>query len=322
MKNPGKWNGSGQEAIKAISAGIHWFNNFEEEINLLNVFPVPDGDTGKNMKNTLKSIRRELLKADKSSVSNVLDTAVRGSLMGAKGCSGIIISLLFQGFAEKLTDKDHITMLDFIEALRGASHKAWNGISNPVNGTILSIADAVVKSAENSTRQNKTFQEAFENILIDSRKALDKTREQLDVLKEAGVVDAGGLGLVYFIEGFVRYIKGMPIVTKKAKRRIIPVTLKREFSSKTRFCLEFILEKCPLTTDSLHELINSSGDSLIIGYITSGMYKVHLHTNDPDDVLDTVRKSGKPTRVKIDDMKKQHRDFLRLNDEKNSDSNG
>ncbi len=310
-----EWNGSGNEVIKAICAGIHWFNNFEKEVDSLNVFPVPDGDTGKNMKNTLNSIRKSLLKADRSSASGVLDTAAQGSLMGAKGCSGIILSLFFQGFAEKIKDIEHISINDFAEALRNASHKAWNGISNPVNGTILTVADAVVKSAERSISEGKNFEDTFDNILADSHKALAMTKDQLDVLKQADVVDAGGLGLVYFIEGFVRYIKGMPVVREKAKRKSIKGASKTSFTSKTRFCLEFILNDAPPAPETINAMISNKGDSLILGKVEKGIFKIHIHTNDPEDVLDTVRKSGKPTRIKIDDMKKQHRDFLRLNNE-------
>ncbi len=315
MNKPREWTGSGYEVIKGIISGIHWFNNFEEEINSVNVFPVPDGDTGKNMKNTLNSIRKTLLKADRTSVSNVLETAVQGSLMGAKGCSGIILSLFFQGFSEKIKDREHINLDDFTEALKGASYKAWNGISNPVNGTILTVADAVVKSAKNSLSEAKTFEETFDSILADSHKALAMTKDQLDVLKQADVVDAGGLGLVYFIEGFVRYIKGMPVVREKAKRKTIKGASKTKFTSKTQFCLEFILNDAPPTAGAINKMISNKGDSLIIGKVEKGIFKVHIHTNDPNNVLDTVRKSGKPTRIKIDDMKKQHRDFLRLNNE-------
>ena len=149
-----KWNGTGNEVVRAINAGIHWCTNYEQEINSVNVFPVPDGDTGNNMISTLQSIRRKLSRADRSSAGRVFDEAASGSLMGAKGCSGIIVSLLFQGFAEKLRDKEVITMRDFAEAMKEASRKAWDGISNPVEGTILSVADAAVESADTSLKKN------------------------------------------------------------------------------------------------------------------------------------------------------------------------
>jgi hypothetical protein len=315
------WTGTGNEIARAINAGICWFKNYEEEINSLNVFPVPDGDTGKNIKNTLQAVKKTLATTDKSSAGQVFTAASKGSLMGAKGCSGIIISLMFQGFAEKLQNKKKIGLDDFAAAMEGASQKAWDGISNPVKGTILSVADAAAKSAKASLENNVDSEEMFKRVLQDSHKALLKTKHQLPALKKANVVDAGGLGLVYFLEGVSRYIMAMPVTGIKAKRKVIKNISGAPFPSAARYCLEFILTGKSITAGALKDKLIKKGNSLIINKAAAGIYKVHLHTNEPHKVLENTRKSGIITKIKIDDMKKQHRDFLKMNYEKNSDSN-
>ena len=304
------WKGSGLQVKKAINAGIFWFRNYEKEIDSLNVFPVPDGDTGRNMKSTLYSVRKSLRAENSPLASKMLSTAAVGALSGAKGCSGIIISLLFQGFSEGVGSRKTISPVDFLRGLRAASKKAWGGINNPVSGTILSVVDAVAASAEKHSRTSQSMNAAFEHILHDARQALEKTKTQLKVLRKANVVDAGGMGLVCFLEGMARYIAGKPLTGRPAKIKKTAAIRLAGFNSKTRYCLEFMPECGKAGEAGLKKSLKSRGDSLIVLRDGKGIYKVHVHTNDPDGILKSVQAGGRAFKVKVDDMLKQHRNFL------------
>ncbi len=278
-------------------------------VDALNVFPVPDGDTGTNMALTMISAVEELKKAGSETVEDVAEAIANGSLMGARGNSGVILSQLFRGFAKSLKGQDRINTAAFARALTGGVETAYKAVMKPTEGTILTVARETALKAEEICGSTRDFNIFLEEILKQSSITLDKTPEMLKVLAQAGVVDAGGKGFVFILQGFLKAFRGEEIQPDTAKS--IPVTEKKEVEGQESliypYCTQFVI-KCPSgTAQELKKAIMSLGDStLVVG--DEKAIKVHIHTDRPHKILEEGLKLGELSRIEIDNMKEQHRD--------------
>lgn len=311
------------DLARAIAAGTEWLGANKELVNSLNVFPVPDGDTGTNMHLTLLSAVREVEKVGGRTLSEVADAAAMGSLMGARGNSGVILSQLLRGFAKGIEGKAHLRAHDLAQALQSAAAMAYKAVMKPVEGTMLTVAREAARSATQGARAGLDLLALAEKVLEDGRKALERTPEMLPTLKEAGVVDAGGQGLVFFWEGAVKAFRGEVTVgrqepvlqvargTGSGQAARQPEATVKE-SLRFRYCTEFLLKGRSLPLDRIRQDLADAGDCLLV-VGTSDVAKVHVHTNHPGRVLEYCLRLGDLHEVQINNMADQHEEFEALN---------
>lgn len=292
---------------KFIAAGAFFVRKYRQVLNDLNVFPVPDGDTGTNMYLTVRQAAIEAAKQRNAPLSKVAEAAAQGSLMGARGNSGVIISQMLRGFAHHVRHREAIDTFVFATGMREAVAAARQALVRPVEGTILSVADAAAEAAYRLALHEKDFYRLCSAALRAANDALDRTPEQLPILKEAGVVDAGGAGFVYFLEGALRFLPENTVRETAFPRRPLRRTAftPRQQVGERKFCTEFILQEAKCTPLDLREALQALGDSLIVAGDAPAL-KVHIHTDHPDGVQTAAGRCGNVTRLKIDDMERQH----------------
>jgi len=297
----------GRAYAKFVIAGSYFVRKYRQVLNDLNVFPVPDGDTGTNMYFTVRQAAIEAAKERSAPISRVAEAAAQGSLMGARGNSGVIISQMLRGFAHHVRHRTEIDTFVFATGMREAAQAARQALVRPVEGTILSVADAAAEAAYKLALHEKDFYRLCNGVLRAANDALDRTPEQLPVLKEAGLVDAGGAGLVYFLEGALRFLPENKARATAFPRRPVRQTVftPAQRVGERKFCTEFILEHAKCSTHDLREALVSKGDSLIVAGEAPNI-KVHIHTDDAGAVQRVAGKHGTLTRVKVDDMERQH----------------
>ncbi|HOJ57691.1 MAG TPA: DAK2 domain-containing protein [Bacillota bacterium] len=309
-----------EDFARAISAGTEWLGANKELVNSLNVFPVPDGDTGTNMHLTLLAAVREISKVQGKTLSDIAEAVALGSLMGARGNSGVILSQLLRGFAKGVEGKTALDVAGLARGLQVAASMAYKAVMKPVEGTMLTVARQAARSAVECKRNNLDMVQAVEKILNDAQDTLEKTPEMLPTLKEAGVVDAGGQGLVFFWEGFVKSIRGEAVfarrdalvaVPQKADSKVAARKAKEEEKRpdlEFRYCTEFLVKGKNLPLDMLRQNLTRFGDCvLVVG--TDDVAKVHVHTNHPGQVLEHCIRLGELHEIKIDNMAYQHNEF-------------
>ncbi|MGZ3547512.1 MAG: DAK2 domain-containing protein [Vulcanimicrobiaceae bacterium] len=290
-----------------ITAGTYFLRKYRSVLNDLNVFPVPDGDTGTNMYLTARQAALEAAKVHDAPLSQVAAAAAEGSLMGARGNSGVIISQMLRGFAHHVRHRDEIDTFVLATAMREAVQAARQALLKPVEGTIISVAEAAADAAYHLALHERDFYRLGSGIVRAANEALDRTPEQLPVLKEAGVVDSGGAGFVYFVEGILRFLPEVKVKSTAFPRRPRrqSVFTAAQVVGENKFCTEFILEHATTTVADLREALESRGDSLIVAGAPP-MIKVHIHTDSPDGVQALAARHGVLTRVKVDNMEQQH----------------
>ncbi|HEY5095940.1 MAG TPA: DAK2 domain-containing protein [Candidatus Eremiobacteraceae bacterium] len=297
----------GKTFANFVIAGTYFLRKYRSVINDLNVFPVPDGDTGTNMLFTVRSAMIEARAAHSIDLKVVAAAAAEGALMGARGNSGVIISQMFRGFARAVRHKNAIGTVDFATALGDGVHAARQALLKPVEGTILTVASAAAEAAFKAAVSEPDFNRVMLAVVVAANAALEKTPEQLAILKEAKVVDAGGQGFVYFMEGILRMLPGRATYTTAFPRkpvRAITFTNKQHVEV-NRFCTEFVLTKATVGVDELRSQLMTQGDSLIVAG-GEGTIRVHLHTDFPQKVAESVRELGEVSKLKIDNMEEQH----------------
>lgn len=305
--------------LKEIFKGaVNYLISRKEEVNALNVFPVPDGDTGTNMSLTSKSALKQIdaLEGD-FSVGDVSAAAARGALMGARGNSGVILSQLLRGFSEGLEGIDEAGTSEIAHAFKKASETTYKAVMKPIEGTILTVGRETADFAIRHHKKSEDPIKFLEDVIVEANKSLDNTPNLLEVLKEADVVDAGGKGLVVLLEGALKVLKGEDIadqsedetLKKKAQKEIQFTEANK--SLKYGYCTEFIINTDYEDIDSFREKIAPLGDCLlVVGGGGSHIIKVHVHTNDPGIVLQHACELGLLQDIKIDNMRYQHREVL------------
>lgn len=309
---------------KCLTGAAKLLENNKEEVNSLNVFPVPDGDTGTNMLLTVKSALKKALSTEDNSASAVAALASQGSLMGARGNSGVILSQLFRGFANGLKGSDEVDVKILAEALKQAADTAYKAVMKPTEGTILTVARECGEYAMTISSE-KDINVFLEKVIAHGNSALDRTPELLPVLKQAGVVDAGGKGLMFLITGAYYVLSGKEDFEAEFSKADIPADIKPQDEKKTKrghidtddiefgYCTEFMINTQFNDIEGFREDISNHGDSLLV-VGGEGIIKVHVHTNNPGLVLEKALKLGDLSDIKIDNMRYQHEEVL-LKDE-------
>jgi len=297
----------GRAFAKFIAAGSYFLRKYRDVLNDLNVFPVPDGDTGTNMFLTVRSASLAAAKCSTAPLSEVAAAAAEGSLMGARGNSGVIVSQMLRGFAHHVRHRREIDTFVFATALRESVAAARQALLRPVEGTILSVADAAAEAAYRLALHERDFYRLLTGVVRAANEALDRTPDQLATLKEAGVVDAGGAGFVYFLEGISSFrpdvkVRATAFPRRPAKKSAFAKTQK---VGENKFCTEFILEGATAGVHEVRATLEKLGESLlVIGEMPR--IKVHVHTDFPQRVTESVERFGTVTHLKVDDMERQH----------------
>ena len=302
------------EQFKAmIRSGCANLENHAAEINTLNVFPVPDGDTGTNMSMTFSNGYQEAMKCTSDSISDVAKAFSRGLLMGARGNSGVITSQIFRGFYQHIEGKPEIETADISQAFENGARVAYKAILKPVEGTILTvIREASWYANHDFETEPFEIETYFEKLVRYSAESLERTPEYLPVLKEVGVVDSGGAGLLKILEGFKAYIDGTPIdfAEKKEGQEAINPALMLE-NEEFGYCTEFIIrldENIVKTFDEkvLKKKLNDMGGESLVVVKDDDLVKVHVHTLKPGDALNIGQRYGEFIKLKIENMQEQH----------------
>lgn len=291
-----------------INGAINLKNN-HAEVDALNVFPVPDGDTGTNMSMTITSGVRELENCESSSIIENAKVLSRGALMGARGNSGVILSQFFRGIYVGLKEIQHnyLTIEEFMNCLLSGRKIAYKAVMAPVEGTILTVVREAAENTESHLNEFDTIDALLEFYYNEAEKTLANTPELLPVLKEAGVVDSGGAGFCKIIEGMLMALKGEILEAKEAKPQEDEASDAAQ-EIKFAYCTEFILDLRKPDTFEERELtatLSLLGDSLVVIRDTKTV-KVHIHTNRPGRVLEIAQKSGEFQTLKIENMHLQH----------------
>ena len=303
---------------KALKGAAGLLEKNKEQVNSLNVFPVPDGDTGTNMSLTMNAAVKEGLSVDDEDVYMIALGTSKGSLMGARGNSGVILSQLCRGFASGLKGNENIDVPVLAEGFKQAADTAYKAVMKPTEGTILTVARECGEYAKTLARKEKDVLVFLEKVIEHGNKALAKTPDMLPVLKQAGVVDAGGQGLMYIITGAYNALAGLENF-EDTEEVII-----KEKVTQTRghidtddiiygYCTEFMINTEYKDIDALRLELSKEADSLLV-VGGDGIIKVHVHTNNPGLVLDKAVQLGELSDIKIDNMRYQHEEVL-LKDE-------
>jgi uncharacterized protein len=303
-----------------FSTATAWLEKSVADIDALNVFPVPDGDTGTNMLLTMRSAIEEAYHVSDHSASAMTQALAKGALMGARGNSGVILSQIWRGLALGMNEKETFTGKDFADAFLQASRMAYKGLSNPVEGTILTVIRESAEAAEEYVADNgEELVAVMETIVDAANKSLANTPNLLPVLKDSGVVDAGGQGLYTILEGALRYLRGEgeqmqfrkpQIVASSitAPPRLSPLNVKEVPFG---YCTEFLLNGQNIDPEKLRERLKKSGESLIVVGDKANV-RVHIHTLDPGHILHIVAGMGTMHQVSIRNMGEQHEDYLAM----------
>lgn len=303
---------SGKILRDAIISGANNIINNKESVDELNVFPVPDGDTGTNMSMTIRNAVAELnMLSDSVTVETVAQTAASAMLRGARGNSGVILSLLFRGLSKGLAGKHEATVEDYCNALKLGADAAYKSVMKPTEGTILTVARVAAEKANDA--QCKDFAELFDVLTTAAKETLDQTPEMLPVLKKAGVVDAGGMGYYTILKGMASVICGGVMISAKeetATEKAVVTNAAGTFETDIEFtyCTEFIVVKNDVNKDAtkLRAFLESIGDCVVV-VDDDSIIKVHVHTEHPGKALEEGILYGSLINLKIENMKEQHK---------------
>ncbi len=314
---------NGDTFLRMLESGANNLTNKHNEINALNVFPVPDGDTGTNMNLTFTSGLNDARKVMTSHIGQLSKTLSRGLLMGARGNSGVILSQIFRGFAQSVEDKHEVTVPELAEAFVNGRSVAYKAVMRPVEGTILTVLRESAEATKFYVDANPdiTVIEFFEKLVAEANDSLDYTPELLPVLKEVGVVDSGGKGYVTVLEGFLAELKDQPIQLLDGAE--VEHTAATDFEhDEFGYCTEFIVKlnddaPAAYSEDILRAELEAIGNSLVV-VTDEDIVKVHVHTLTPGNALNIGQKYGEFAKLKIENMTEQHNTILDQQIEKES----
>ena len=301
---------------RALLGSLSWLSANHEEVNRLNVFPVPDGDTGTNMLLTLQSAVEDIKESDAAEVSKIAKLASHGSLMGARGNSGVILSQIFRGFARAVEGKGSLSPAELATAFEEAANAAYRAVNKPTEGTILTVAREAGRSASAAASSpDATVPSVIAAAASGARAAVLKTPSQLQILRDAGVVDAGGFGLQIILEGMLKTVEEseLSLVALAAARPAAPPAASQVAVELPEggwgYCTEFLIEGSNLDLDRITNQIEALGNSvLVVG--EPELVKVHVHTDDPTRVITLAGGYGKLLKLNVGDMSTQHRRIL------------
>lgn len=304
---------NGIDLARMLKAGCIKLEHHKERVNALNVFPVPDGDTGTNMYLTLMAAVREVEKEQNLSIGKVAKAISRGSLMGARGNSGVILSQVFRGMAKYLEDKQQATALEFALSLQAGADTAYGAVMKPVEGTILTIVRETAGAAVSEARRGSDMINTLLGSLEHGNRVLARTPQMLPILREAGVVDAGGQGFLYFLKGSLEALSPEKDVELKTTNREVkteqPRQVEGDVSLDYHYCTEVLISGEDLDTRHITDKLKDKGDSLLV-VGEDKLVKVHIHSNHPGSVLETCLEFGSLHDIKINNMLDESRERL------------
>ncbi|MDO3409386.1 DAK2 domain-containing protein [Saccharibacillus sp. CPCC 101409] len=330
---------NGNDFTGMVLAGAERLSRQAEHVNALNVFPVPDGDTGTNMNLTMTAGVAELRERSSASIGQSATVLSKGLLMGARGNSGVILSQLFRGFGRYASTHTELNAIQFAAALQVGVDTAYKAVVKPVEGTILTVAREAAKHAASQSRRTTDVVELMREVLDKAQAALDRTPEQLPVLKQVGVVDSGGQGLVYIYEGFLAHLENgsaegaqasapaagtsqpRPVSAQTAPPAVTQVPLSAQAQLDTEnieflYDMEFFINlslgegsRERFDEEALRRALAVNGDSIII-IADDDIVKVHVHSKTPGEVMTIALRYGEITQIHILNMREQHRDLL------------
>ncbi|MGN7939921.1 DAK2 domain-containing protein [Virgibacillus sp. 6R] len=313
----------GTRFAEMILQGANHLSKNAKYVDALNVFPVPDGDTGTNMNLSMTSGAKEVRSNPSAHIGKVGVALSKGLLMGARGNSGVILSQLFRGFSKAIETKSTITSVEFAAALQAGVDTAYKAVMKPVEGTILTVAKDAAKAAVLAAENEPSIDKLMEITLKEAEKSLKRTPELLPVLKEVGVVDSGGQGLVFVYAGFLAVLKGEQVsnaVELPSMDELVNAehhkgvqghinTEDIEFGYCTEFMVRFEEGKTPFNEETFRNDLSQFGDSLLV-IADDELAKVHIHAEYPGEVLSYGQKYGNLINMKIENMRKQHTDIV------------
>ncbi|EHO22195.1 DAK2 domain fusion protein YloV [Fusobacterium necrophorum subsp. funduliforme 1_1_36S] len=301
---------------KLFIAASRWLSKYADVLNDLNVYPVPDGDTGTNMSMTLQAVENELVKLDhEPNMKELSEIVSENILLGARGNSGTILSQIIQGFLSVVENTEEISIEVAAKAFMAAKDKAYQAVSQPVEGTILTVIRKVAEAAMSYQGPQDDFILFLVHLKNIANEAVENTPNELAKLKEAGVVDAGGKGIFYVLEGFEKSVTD-PEMLKDLARIAKAKTVKRDKMEMAqeeeitfKYCTEFIIENGNFPLEEYKSKISPLGDSMVCAQ-TAKKTKTHIHTNHPGQVLEIAAALGNLNNIKIENMLIQHRNLL------------
>lgn len=304
---------NGYDLVRCVKSGCIKLEHNRDQVDMLNVFPVPDGDTGTNMYLTLLSAVKEGEKHSQEPIGKVAKAISMGSLMGARGNSGVILSQIFRGIARVLEGKEEADAVVLAQALRSGSDTAYKAVMKPVEGTILTVIREVARACEKEAQQGSDIITVLLYGIEEGYKTLEKTPTMLPILKEAGVVDSGGQGLLYVLEGAVDGLaneKEIPLQEYREKmissRKQAP---EQELVLDFQYCTEVLIKGENMNPDDIKDHLSPLGDSmLVVG--DEELVKVHIHSNHPGKVLETALQFGALSDIKINNMLEEVHEHL------------
>lgn len=303
-----------RDLSNALRGAYRNLESNKEHINGLNVFPVPDGDTGTNMSLTFKSVINKLNESD-NTMKDVSKALSRGSLMGARGNSGVILSQLCRGASNVVSKVEVLEIVNLVEAFESAKETAYNAVLKPTEGTILTVSRMIAEFARKEFLKYDNIQEFLRDCINEGNRALNMTPEMLPVLKEAGVVDAGGKGLMILLEGFYKTLIGENIDSLVSEEEVKAIDFDNiiQHHSDVKpedivygYCTEFLINHDGSESfEEFKSVINEFGDSIVCVGVDN-LIKTHIHTDDPGKVLSLARQRGELSDIKIENMRFQN----------------
>ncbi|ENQ3078486.1 DAK2 domain-containing protein [Bacillus sp. WLY-B-L8] len=317
----------GKRLSQMIIQGANNLTNNVQLVDALNVFPVPDGDTGTNMNLSMTSGAREVKGKPSQHAGKVGASLAKGLLMGARGNSGVILSQLFRGFSKSIEQKEELTTIDFADALEAGVETAYKAVMKPIEGTILTVARETSKHAVTVAKKQRDFVSFMEEVVKEANASLNRTPDLLPVLKQVGVVDSGGKGLVVVYEGFLADLKGETIAsnepTQPSMNEMVRAEHHRSVQSqlstediKYGYCTEFMvkldeekMKEHNFSEQKFREEISVYGDSLLV-VSDDEIVKVHIHAEHPGDAMNYGQRYGSLIKIKVENMREQHTALL------------
>ena len=325
----------GEQVLAGLTAALSWLEANQQEINDLNVFPVPDGDTGSNMYLTLRSAVEEARHAPTlTAADSVLAAAAHGSLMGARGNSGVILSQILRGFAQGAAQRAHLDASGVALAITEGSAVAYRAVMKPTEGTILTVVRDAASAAADAAAATDDIRVVLDHVVTEAHAAVERTTDQLQVLRDANVVDAGGFGLAVILEGFARAVGDTqptappPAVLRRSGEPALhlppkPGDMEATGSQVARsgaaaiapreqgwgYCTEFLINGPGLDLEAIRTELSALGESaLVVG--DADLVRVHIHTGDPAGLIAAASSRGRMSKLKVEDMSAQHHDVL------------
>ncbi len=300
------------QGLKQIAwAGLAWLEKHYEQVDALNVFPVPDGDTGTNMLLTMRSAWKEIVGSEETHAGRMAKLIYNGALMGARGNSGVILSQLWRGFAQGIEGRATLDIRELVRGLEEATRMAYRAVQEPVEGTILTVSREIAEEAALAADANPDIRYVLSRVVERAHQSVERTPQLLAVLREAGVVDAGGKGLAFILEGMLRYLNGeaLDVAVEAAAEVALRSTLEPEDELGYGYDVQFLLKGQQLDVNQIRRDIEAMGAStLVVG--DESLVKVHVHVHNPGIPLGYAAERGILLDVVVENMQEQYQEFI------------